>query len=80
MAKSEMGRDKLQRTKERLDLKTAQVGEQMMVAYGMEVSGDVTELVYGPQESREDASHPAGDRSLAETLLVALEDSIIERS
>jgi len=57
MDKSEVGKDKLQRTKDRLDLKTAQMGESMMMPEDMDVAGETTELVDGPQESREDASH-----------------------
>ena len=86
MAKSDIGRDKLQRTKERLDLKTAQIGERMIGVdpgrlcqeqsrtAAFEVFGDVTELVGDPQESREDASHPADDGRLAKTPVVELED------
>ena len=53
MAKSEVGKDKLQRTKDRLDLKTAQMGEGIMMAEEMDVTEETTELVDGPQEARD---------------------------
>ena len=51
MAESETGRDKLQRAKERLDFRTAQDGEKIIIEEdngqaaggGAEVSGEVTE-------------------------------------
>ena len=50
--------DRAVRAKDRIDEKVAQMGEQVMQGQG-EITPEVTELVDGPEESREDASHPA---------------------
>ena len=56
----------MHRAKDRIDEKVAQMGEQAMEEQG-EIAPDVTEFVDGPEESREDASHPADDGRHAET-------------
>ena len=62
--------DRAVRAKDRIDEKVAQMGEQHMEDQQKENEDDVadifgdfdeTELVDGPEESREDASHPADD-------------------
>ena len=56
----------LDRAKDRIDEKVAQMGEQAMKEQE-ETAPEVTELVDGPEESREDASHPVYDGGHAET-------------
>ena len=58
--------DRAVRAKDRIDEKVAQMGEQAMQDQE-EIDPDATELVDGPEESREDASHPADDGRRAET-------------
>jgi hypothetical protein len=66
LSKTDRGKDNLERAKDRIDEKVAQMGEQAMQEQG-EIAPEVTELVDGPEESREDASHPADDGRRAET-------------
>ena len=54
------------RAKDRMDEKTAEIGEAAM-GEGEITVDETTELIDGPEESREDASHPADDGRLAET-------------
>ena len=69
-----MGREKLQRAKERLDFRTAQVGAEMII------DNDAPELVDAPRESREVAVHPADDGRLAETPSEELVDAEVRTS
>ena len=74
MADSDMGREKLQRAKERLDYRTAQIGAEMVI------DNDAPELVDAPRESREVAVHPADDGRLAETPSEELVDAEVRTS
>ena len=56
----------MNRAKDRIDEKVAQMGEQAMEGQE-DIDPNVTELVDGPEESREDASHPAEDVRRPET-------------
>jgi hypothetical protein len=66
LSKTDRGKEIMGRTKDRMDEKVAQMGEQAMQGQG-EIAPKVTEFVDGPEESREDASHPADDGRQAET-------------
>ena len=66
LSKTDRGKEIMGRTKDRIDEKVAQMGEQVMQGQG-EIASEVTEFVDGPEESREDASHPADDGRQAET-------------
>ena len=58
--------DRAVRAKDRIDEKVAQMGEQAMQGQE-EIDPDVTEFVDGPEECREDASHPGDEGRRAET-------------
>jgi hypothetical protein len=66
LSKTDRGKDKLERAKDIIVKKVAQMGEQAMQEQGG-IAPEVTEFVDGPEESREDASHPADDGRRAET-------------
>ena len=74
MAQSELGRDKLQKTRDRLDLRTAQIGADMVI------DPNAPELVEAPKESREVAVHPADDGRHAETPPEELVDAEVRTS
>ena len=65
LSKTDRGKEIMGRTKVRIKEKVAQIGEQAMQGQG-EIAPEVTKLVDGPEESREDASH-ADDGRQADT-------------
>ena len=67
LSKTDRGKEIMGRAKDRMDEKTAEIGEAAM-GKGEITVDQTTELVDGPEESREDASHPADDGRLAKTL------------
>ena len=86
IGESSSGKDRLQRVKDRLDIRTAHAGMEFIeddkeVApdaqpeVAMDAAEDAPELVDAPLESREVAIHPTDDGGLAETP-VELEDGI----
>ena len=66
LSKTNRGKEMIGHAKDRIDEKVAQMGEQVMQDQE-DIAPEVTELVDGPEESREDASHPADDGRRAET-------------
>ena len=55
LSKTDPGKEIMEHTKDRMDEKAAKMGEQAMQGQGGNAP-EVTEFVYGPEESREDAA------------------------
>jgi hypothetical protein len=66
LSKTGGGKEIIGRAKDRMDEKTAEIGEAAMGKGEIPEDG-ITELVDWPEESREDASYLADDGRLAET-------------
>ena len=67
LSKTDRGKESMGRITDRMDEKVAQMGEPAMQGQG-EIAPEVVEFVNGPEESRDDASHPVDDGRRAETL------------